>query len=110
MTPNGSEAKESHVLQTTVDNWDEIIKESYVQPIVVKFWAPWCRVCKKNPKLYKQLSSKYTEEKIKFVECQSDNTILKLYGIKALPAVRAFKDGELFPEIGARGSRLLDFD
>ena len=111
MTPASIESY-PHIEFSNINNWDKIIKESYDQPIVVKFWAPWCRVCKRNPGLYRKLSSKYSDEKIKFFECKivRDYTIITQYGVDSLPTVKAFKDGEIIPDIGAKGSKLLDFD
>ena len=101
-----------HIEFSNINNWDQIIKASYDQPVVVKFWAPWCRTCKKSHRVFRSFSSQYSQENIKFFECKigRDCTILAQYGINSVPTVKAFKNGEIIPDIGAKGAKLLGFD
>ena len=70
------------------------------KPVMVDFWAPWCGPCKAIGPMIEELASAFGE-KIKFTKCNVDDnpaTPTK-YGIRAIPTLIFFKDGEIVDQI-----------
>tara|TARA_B100000953_G_scaffold76981_1_gene62317 strand:- start:93 stop:413 length:321 start_codon:yes stop_codon:yes gene_type:complete len=82
-------------VKVTDENFDtEVLKSS--KPIVVDFWAEWCGPCKMIGTTLEEISDEMTNE-IAIVKHNIDdepNTPTK-YGIKGIPTMLLFKDGEL---------------
>jgi thioredoxin 1 len=81
--------------KVTDENFDtEVLKSS--KPIVVDFWAEWCGPCKMIGTTLEEISVEMTNE-IAIAKHNIDdepNTPTK-YGIKGIPTMLLFKDGEL---------------
>jgi len=82
-------------VKVTDENFDtEVLKSS--KPIVVDFWAEWCGPCKMIGTTLEEISDEMTSE-IAIAKHNIDdepNTPTK-YGIKGIPTMLLFKDGEL---------------
>ena len=70
------------------------------KPVLVDFWAPWCGPCKAIGPVVEELSQTFGE-KVKFAKCNVDNNPLTpgKYGIKAIPTLIFFKDGNVVEQI-----------
>ena len=78
---------ESPIISITSEDWEIVQEESKNQPVIVKFWAPWCTSCMSDTKSFKKKSSPYLDKNVKFVECNigKDYTLPRKYGMRALP-------------------------
>ena len=75
--------------------FDEEVKNSDI-PVVVDFWAEWCGPCKMIGPALEELSEEYAG-KIKIAKVNVDdnpNSPMQL-GVRGIPALFMFKDGEV---------------
>jgi thioredoxin 1 len=87
------------VLEVEDGNFENEVLQSN-QPVLVDFWAPWCGPCKAIGPVVEELSNDFGD-KIKFMKCNVDNNPVtpSKYGIKAIPTLILFKDGDVLDQI-----------
>ena len=82
-------------VSVTDDNFDsEVLKSS--KPIVVDFWAEWCGPCKQIAPTLEEISEEMSEQ-VTIAKLNIDQEINSgtKYGIRGIPTMLLFKDGEL---------------
>ncbi|MGN0257887.1 MAG: thioredoxin [Bacteroides sp.] len=82
------------VLQITDSNFQEILAQG--KPVVMDFWAPWCGPCKMVSPIIDELAEAY-EGRVIIGKCDVDenNDVAMEFGIRNIPTVLFFKDGQL---------------
>ena len=65
-------------------------------PVVVDFWAEWCGPCKQIGPALEELSEEYDGKvKIVKVDVDSNPSAAAALGVRGIPALFMFKDGEV---------------
>lgn len=84
------------VQEVTRDNFQQVIVEgSHRQPVLVDFWASWCQPCQMLMPLLAKLAEEYQGRFILAkVNTEEQQEIAAQFGIRSIPDVRLFKDGQ----------------
>lgn len=86
----------AYIFDATSATFDQqVIEKSFDQPVLVDFWADWCAPCKVLMPLLQQITESYQGELLLAkVNCDVEQDIVARFGIRSLPTVVLFKDGQ----------------
>ncbi|MEL7832501.1 thioredoxin [Fodinibius sp. Rm-B-1B1-1] len=91
----------SKALELTDDSFeDEVLNADSDQPVLVDFWAEWCGPCKMVGPIVEELAEEFDgKAKVGKVDVDSNPEISTKYGIRSIPSLLIFKDGEVVDQI-----------
>ena len=84
---------------TETDFEEKVIATSKTVPVLVDFWAPWCGPCRMLGPILERVVGSY-KGKIRLVKLNTDEhpSLAARFGIRGIPAVKAFVDGRIADE------------
>lgn len=94
----------------TLDTFDALVlQKSHQVPVLVDFWAGWCSPCQmlmpRLAKLAEEYQGKFFLAK---VDTDAEQKLAGRYGIRSLPTVKLFKEGQVVGEfMGAQPDKTI---
>jgi putative thioredoxin len=89
-----------HIINASeADFENEVLAYSQVKPVVVDFWAAWCRPCKTlSPMLDRLAMEGQGSFRLARVDVDQNPNLAIRYGVRTLPTVKVFTDGQVTSE------------
>ena len=83
------------IVYTSDANFDNDVLKSTV-PVLVDYWAEWCGPCKMIAPILDEIAKDYGGKlKIAKVNVDENQQITQKYGIRSIPTLILFKDGNV---------------
>lgn len=90
-------------VELTADNFEATVKEGVT---MVDFWAPWCGPCRMIAPIIEELAEDFEgKATIAKVNTDEQQDISVKYGIRSIPAILFFKDGEVVEQMVGASSK-----
>ena len=80
------------VTDVTADTFEaEVLRAE--QPVLVDFYADWCRNCRQMAPFAEQIAEERPDVKICRVNIETDRSIADAYSVKSIPTFIVFRNG-----------------
>jgi len=101
------------IIDATEANFEfEVLSYSQNTPVVVDFWAEWCRPCKVFSPMVERLAMEGNGVfRLARVDVDANPNLALRYGVRSLPTIKVFSGGDVVAElVGAQPeNRLVEF-
>ena len=89
----------SKTVEITDANFDQEVLKSDI-PVLIDFWAEWCGPCRMIGPVVEEMAGEYEgKAKIGKVNVDVNPEVSVKYGIRSIPALLIFKNGEVVDQI-----------
>ncbi len=85
-----------HIIEVDSSNFAEVVLQgSAERPVLVDFWAAWCNPCQMLMPILAKLADEYQGQfLLAKVDTDANQDLALQYGVRSLPTVKLFKDGQ----------------
>ena len=109
LTTQSAMAKDNTILELTTTNYKSKLLRSN-KPILVKFWAPWCRPCRKMTPEFKKAARTFAG-KVTFAELNVDeqSQVASIYRVRSIPTMILFKKDKVIKKsVGSLNQKQIE--
>jgi len=88
------------IFEADAQSFPQVIQTSHQVPVLVDFWADWCQPCQALTPTLEKLANEYQGAFVLVkVNADANQSLLVEHGVRGLPTVKMFKDGQAVDEV-----------
>lgn len=92
----------------TKENFEQEVLQAK-QPVLVDFWATWCRPCQMMAPVVEEIAEERKDVKVCKVDVDTEMELARKYRVLSIPTFLVFKNGEVTGrEMGAQMKETLE--
>ncbi len=81
-------------IHVTKENFEQEVLQSE-KPVLIDFWAAWCRPCKMLSPVIEELSEEVKDAKICKIDIDKEPELAEKYDVMSIPTLLVIKEGEV---------------